>query len=346
MLAIGAAAGPLDSAPFFLMPQSVSVGLVGTHARSTLHLAQLLVDHPQVDLAYLAAPRSICRVPILAETRSHPLTATPDLAAALSAMPDCTVLLLDLPLGVAARWVPKLLAQHRIMDLSADYRFSNLAVYQQSYQTTRTDHSTAIDTVYGLPEWFSSLLPTARLVGCPSSVATAGLLALMPLLKRGLITPDRIVLDIKRGDNRAGLTHRLAPTLEVETIGGELIGSEMQVQVRSHTVPEPYGLLATIYTDLRDPGLVSEDLTTIYRATYRQSSWIRVLSNGEPVSPLMLSGTNHCHLSAEVDTRTQQAVIAVALDPYLKGKAGQAVQCLNLMQGWSETMGLPRCSYR
>ena len=186
----------------------------------------------------------------------------------------------------------------------------------------------------------------ARLVGCPSSIATAGLLALTPLLKRGLTDPDRIILDVKRGDDRSRQTHQRAPALEMETIGGELIGSEIRVQVRSHSVPEPYGLLATLYTDLRDPGLVSEDLTTIYRATYRQASWIRVIPHGEPLSPLALSGTNICHLGVEVDTHTDRAVASVALDPYLKGKAGQAIQCLNRMQGWPEMTGLPQCSYR
>ncbi|MEO1589713.1 MAG: N-acetyl-gamma-glutamyl-phosphate reductase [Cyanobacteria bacterium J06632_22] len=330
-----------------MSPSALSVGVIGVYPHSTRHLAQLLIDHPGVDLIYLAAPRAVCRTPLFAAIPSHPLKdAEEQDVAALSERPSSDVLFLDLPSGLAARWVPQLLSQHRIIDLSADYRFSNLSVYQASYQIERQDHPTAIETVYGLPEWFGNLLGQARLVGCPSSVATAGLLALVPLLKRGLVDPDRIILDIKRGDDRAGCTHRLAPTLEIETIAGELIGSEVRIQVRSHTVPEPYGLLATVYTDLRDPGLVSEDLTTIYRATYRRASWLQVMPHSEPISPLALSGTNHCQLSVEVDTHTQRAVASVALDPYLKGKAGQAIQCLNLMQGWPETTGLPRCSYR
>ena len=327
-------------------PSALTVGVIGVHPHSTRHLAQLLVEHPLVDLAYLAAPQSVCRLPRFAAIPSHPLTDPGEIAPALSERPDCAVLLLDLPLGVAARYVPQLLSQHQIIDLSADYRFSSLAVYQQSYQIERQDHSTAIDAVYGLPEWFGDLLGNTRLVGCPSSIATAGLLALTPLLKRGLIEPDRIILDVKRGDDRARPNHQRAPALEIETIGGELIGSEIRVQVRSHTVPQPYELLATLYMDLRDPGLVSEDLTTIYRATYRQASWVQVMPPSELISPISLGGTNVCQLGVEVDTHTQQAVASVALDPYLKGKAGQAVQCLNRMQGWPDITGLPQYSYR
>ncbi|MEL6249768.1 MAG: N-acetyl-gamma-glutamyl-phosphate reductase [Cyanobacteria bacterium J06627_15] len=322
------------------------VGLVGTYPRSTRHLAQLLADHPRVELTYLAAPPVVCQQPIFSDLQPVKVTEPAALAALLPTLPDCAVLFLDLPLGWAARWVPSISARYRIVDLSADYRFSSLSVYQQSYQIERQDVAMAVNTVYGLPEWFDASLEAARLVGCPSSVATAGLLAIAPLIKRGLADPDRIILDVKRGDDRADPVHGLAHTLEIETIGGELIGSEIRVQVRSHTVPEPYGLLVTLYADLRDPGLVSEDLITIYRAAYRQSAWMQVLANGQPISPLALSGTNACHIGVEVDTRTQRAVTSVALDPYLKGKAGQAVQCLNRMQGWPELTGLPRCSYR
>lgn len=152
------------------------VGLVGTYPRSTRHLAQLLADHPRVELTYLAAPPAVCKQPIFSDLQPVKLAEPTALAALLPTLPDCAVLFLDLPLGWAARWVPSISARYRIVDLSADYRFSSLSVYQQSYQIERQDVAMAVNTVYGLPEWFDASLEAARLVGCPSSVATAGLL--------------------------------------------------------------------------------------------------------------------------------------------------------------------------
>ena len=105
------------------------------------------------------------------------------------------------------------------------------------------------------------------------------------------------------------------------------------------------GILSTVYATLRDPGLVRDDLITIYAAFYRTSPWIKVLPNGVYPQPKWACGTNLCYIGLEADLRTDRVIVLSAIDNLIKGQAGQALQCLNLMMGWEETLGLPQLSF-
>ncbi|MEO0457723.1 MAG: N-acetyl-gamma-glutamyl-phosphate reductase [Cyanobacteria bacterium P01_A01_bin.114] len=338
---------------------SLPVGIVGSPNQTTRYLVQLLLGHPQVTLTHLSLPTD-SRLSPQWETllQTSGLSPSTSVASGSPSLAQCATIFLNLPLGEAAQLVPTLIApaemdssgEQRIFDLSPDYRFSDLSLYQRCYQIQRCDAAMAINTVYGLPELFSDRIRPAQLIGCPESAATASLLALAPLLKRGLIDPDSILIDAKQGSDGTVLTPlnplHDAATAEIEHIANDLIGSETLVQFAPHAVPTPCGLTLTLYANLRDPGLVSEDLVTIYRTFYRQASWIKVLPVGQlPIAPPVL-GTNHCHIGLAVDTRTQRTIVIATLDPQLKGQVGQAIQCLNLTQNWDETMGLPQFGYQ
>ena len=105
------------------------------------------------------------------------------------------------------------------------------------------------------------------------------------------------------------------------------------------------GILATVYATLRDPGLVREDLLTIYGAFYRNSPWVKLLPGGVYPQTKWAWGTNLCYIGVEVDPRTNRVIVMSAIDNLMKGQAGQAIQCLNLMMGWEETLGLPKLSF-
>jgi N-acetyl-gamma-glutamyl-phosphate reductase len=117
------------------------------------------------------------------------------------------------------------------------------------------------------------------------------------------------------------------------------------VQFTPHLIPMVRGLLATVYATLRDPGLVREDLITIYTAFYRASPFIRVLPAGTYPQTKWACGTNLCYIGVEVDPRTGRVIVMSVTDNLIKGQAGQAVQCMNLMMGWEETLGLPQLSF-
>jgi N-acetyl-gamma-glutamyl-phosphate reductase len=260
---------------------------------------------------------------------------------------------------------PKLLDKGcKVLDLSADYRFSDLGVYTSWYGVERTDQAVAETAVYGLPELYRDRIASAQLIGCPGCYPTASLLALSPLLKQGLIVPETAIIDAKSGtsgggrvpkvnmllaeaDNSLGAygvtRHRHTP--EIEQICSDLAGHEVLVQFTPHLVPMVRGILATTYATLRDPGLVRDDLLTIYSAFYRSSPWVKLLPSGIYPQTKWACGTNLCYIGIEVDPRTARVIAMSAIDNLLKGQAGQAIQCLNIMMGWDETLGLPKLSF-
>jgi N-acetyl-gamma-glutamyl-phosphate reductase len=342
------------------------IGIIGASGYGGVQLVRLLMDHPGVEVAYLGGDSSAGKP--FAELYPHlghrvDLTIEPiDLDQIAT---RCKAVFISLPNGLAHQMAPTLLAKGcKVLDLSADYRFSNLEIYKNWYGGERQDQETNATAVYGLPELYRDRIAKAQLVGCPGCYVTTSLLALAPLLKQGLIVPETAVIDAKSGTSGAGRTAKtnlllaeadnsLAPygvarhrhTPEIEQICSDLAGHDVMVQFTPHLMPMVRGLLATVYATLRDPGLVREDLITIYSAFYRSSPFIRVLPAGIYPQTKWACGTNLCYVGVEVDPRTGRVIVMSATDNLIKGQAGQAVQCLNLMMGWEETLGLPQLSF-
>lgn len=342
--------------------ETVRVGIVGASGYGGLQLVRLLLEHPHVELTYLGGDSSAGKpyssiYPHLGH-RTLPDIAPiePDLIGDL-----CDVVFLGLPNGIACDLAPQLLAKGcKVLDLSADYRFQDLATYEAWYGKSRSDGEVAATAVYGLPELHRDAIAKASLIGCPGCYPTASLLALLPLLKQGLIFPETTIIDAKSGTSGGGrqaktnlllaeaegsfsaygvANHRHTP--EIEQTCSALAGHEVRVQFTPHLVPMPRGILSTVYATMRDPGLVRDDLRTIYNAFYRNSPWVRLLPSGTLPQTKWAVGTNACYLVVEVDQRTDRVIVLSAIDNLLKGQSGQAVQCLNIMMGWDETLGLP-----
>ncbi|UZQ54937.1 N-acetyl-gamma-glutamyl-phosphate reductase [Trichothermofontia sichuanensis B231] len=344
----------------------VPVGIVGASGYGGVQLMRLLLAHPQVEVVYLGGEGSAGKA--FAELYPHFTQAT-DLViepvdAAVIAQ-RCQAVFLSLPNGIACQLAPTLLAQGcKVLDLSADYRFNDLDTYRAWYGGDRNDVAVAETAVYGLPELYRDRIRGANLIGCPGCYPTASLLALAPLLKQGLVVPESVIIDAKSGTSGGGRqakTHLLLAeadssvaaygvarhrhTPEIEQICRDLTGSEMTVQFTPHLMPMVRGILATVYATLRDPGLVREDLLTIYRAVYRTSPWVKVLPGGIYPQTKWACGSNLCYIGIETDERTDRVIIMSAIDNLIKGQAGQAVQCLNLMMDWDETLGLPQLGF-
>ena len=344
----------------------ISVGIIGASGYGGVQLVCLLCEHPQVEVVYLGGQSSAGQQ--LSEIYPH-LGSRINLVVEpidLEAIADrCDVVFLSLPNGLACDMAAPLLEKGcKVLDLSADYRFSNLDVYQIWYGKERTDQLVAQNAVYGLPELYRDRIAEAQLVGCPGCYPTASLLALSPLLKQGLVLPETAIIDAKSGTSGGGRqakTHLLLAeadnslgaygvarhrhTPEIEQVCSDLAGHEVLVQFTPHLVPMVRGILATVYATLRDPGLVRDDLLTIYSAFYRNSPWVRILPNGVYPQTKWAQGTNLCYIGIEVDPRTDRVIVMSAIDNLMKGQAGQAVQCLNIMMGWDETLGLPELSF-
>ncbi|AFZ12933.1 N-acetyl-gamma-glutamyl-phosphate reductase [Crinalium epipsammum PCC 9333] len=344
----------------------LQVGIIGASGYGGVQLVRLLKDHPQIEVVYLGGESSAGKrfsdiYPHLAHCIDLKIEAIDlDIIAE-----RCQVVFLSLPNGLACEMAPKLLEKGcKVLDLSADYRFSNLETYSSWYGVERSDEQVATTAVYGLPELYRDRIANAQLVGCPGCYPTASLLALSPLLKQGLIQPESAIIDAKSGTSGGGRQaktnlllaeadnslaaygvahHRHTP--EIEQICSELAGHEVMIQFTPHLIPMVRGILATVYATLRDPGLVRDDLITIYQAFYRSSPWVKILPSGTYPQTKWAAGTNLCYIGIEVDPRTDRVIVMSAIDNLMKGQAGQAIQCLNLMMGWEETLGLPQLAF-
>lgn len=344
----------------------VSVGIVGASGYGGVQLVRLLMDHPGVEVVYLGGDSSAGKpFSDLYPHLGHAVNLQIEAVDAQAIAARCQVVFLSLPNGLAFQMAPKLLEKGcKVLDLSADYRFSNLETYKSWYGGDRADAEVAASAVYGLPELYRDRIKEAQLVGCPGCYPTASLLALSPLLKQGLIVPETAVIDAKSGTSGGGrqaktnlllaeadnsvaaygvARHRHTP--EIEAICSDLAGHDVFVQFTPHLMPMVRGILSTVYATLRDPGLVREDLITIYSAFYRNAPWVKVLPAGVYPQTKWACGTNLCYIGVEVDPRTDRVIVMSAIDNLIKGQAGQAIQCLNLMMGWEETLGLPAMSF-
>jgi N-acetyl-gamma-glutamyl-phosphate reductase len=348
------------------MGERMAIGIVGASGYGGLQLVRLLQDHPQVEITYLGGNSSAGKkmgdiYPHLGKVAD--LTIDPIDPQVIA--DRAQAVFLSLPNGIACHLAPQLLALGcRVLDLSADYRFSNLDTYYNWYKVERSDRDVAAQAVYGLPELYRAPLANAQLVGCPGCYPTASILALYPLLKNGLVQENTLIIDAKSGTSgggRAAKTHLLLAeadnsvaaysvaghrhTPEIERICSEVAGQDLTVQFTPHLMPMVRGILATVYANLRDPRLAAEDLITIYQSAYRAAPWVTVLPSGTYPQTKWALGTNLCYISIEVDPRTGRVIVMAAIDNLVKGQAGQAIQCLNVMMGWPETMGLPNLAF-
>ncbi len=346
--------------------KKIPVGIIGASGYGGVQLVRLLLEHPQLEIAYLGGDSSAGKsfgdlYPHLghrANLKIEPID--------LEIIGDrCEAVFLSLPNGLACKMAPRLLEKGcKVLDLSADYRFANLETYQSWYGVEREDVQVARDAVYGLPELYRDRIRSAQLIGCPGCYPTATLLGLSPLMKQGLIIPESTIIDAKSGTSGGGRkasTHLLLAeadnsigaygvarhrhTPEIEQICSDLAGHEVLVQFTPHLMPMVRGILSTIYATLRDPGLVREDLITIYQAFYRNAPWVNILPSRTYPQTKWVCGSNLCQIGIEVDSRTGRVIVMSAIDNLLKGQAGQAVQCLNIAMGWDETLGLPQLGF-
>jgi len=338
----------------------VHVGIVGASGYTGVELARLLAGHPEVRLTVATSrqyagkalsevfPNLRKRVDILCENLSiEELVDRADFF--FTAVPHKTAM--DI--------VPRLLAAgKKVVDLSADYRLHDPAVYETWYQE-HTSPELLDEAAYGLPELYRDQIATARLTANPGCYPTSVILALAPLLRKGLIDPATLIIDSKSGISGAGRaanvgtlfcevsdgfkpykvggTHRHIPEIEQEL--SIAAGTPITVTFTPHLLPISRGILSTIYASLTSEGKTA-DLQALYEQTYNDEPFIRVLPTGVPPATQHVRGSNCCDLSLQKDTRTGRLIVMSAIDNIVKGASGQAVQNMNLMNGFPETLGL------
>jgi N-acetyl-gamma-glutamyl-phosphate reductase len=246
----------------------------------------------------------------------------------------------------------------KVIDLSADYRLHDAAEYAAWYEQ-HLNPELLIHAVYGLPELRREEIAGADLVANPGCYPTSVILGLMPLLREGLIDINSIIADSKSGVSGAGRgakvdnlycevnegfkaygvggVHRHIPEIEQEL--SLLAGKGVVITFTPHLVPMDRGILSTIYATLHQPQSAAE-LLALYIAQYGKEPFVRVLPLGQFPSTAHVKGSNYCDIGVAVDQRTGRVIVVSAIDNLVKGAAGQAIQNMNLLCGFPETMGL------
>ena len=328
-------------------------GIIGASGYTGAELLRLAAAHPDLDVVYATADTS-------AGTRAAALY--PSLAAAYpdlvfetfepSRVEGLDLLFLALPHGASQAIVPDLRKRvGTIVDLAADFRLRDPALYPTWYGEEHTAPALLAEFAFGIPELFRPQLRGAPLVAAAGCYVTAAALALAPLVGAGAIEPTGVIVDAASGVSGAGrslkhsthfgtanedfvayglLDHRHTPEIEQAT--------GAQVLFTPHLAPMTRGILATCYARPNGPTSTAQLLDVLHTA-YGDEPFV-VVGETSP-STKATYGSNTAHLTARYDERTGWVVVLCALDNLVKGASGQAVQCANLALGLPEVTGLP-----
>ncbi len=335
----------------------VKIGIVGGTGYTGVELLRLLASHERAEVAAITSrAESGRRVDeLFPNLRGHY-----DLAFSepeVGELASCDVVFFATPHNVAMNMVPELLAAGtRVIDLSADYRLRDAALWSRWYGEPHASPECLADAVYGLPEVNREAIAGARLVACPGCYPTAVQLGLIPLLERQLVDPQQLIASAASGVSGAGRQakidnlvseasdsfkaygvtgHRHLP--EIEQGLADVAGQQVSVTFVPHLLPMIRGIHATLFANLQgDPG----ELQALFESRYASEPFVDVLPAGVYPQTRTVRGANRCQISVAVPQGRGTVVVMSTIDNLVKGASGQAVQNMNIMLGLPETMGL------
>ncbi len=336
----------------------IKVGIVGATAYTSLELIKILLRHPDVDISYLGTRREgdfkISDVfPVLTNTLDMPCS-----QMIQGVVPDgIDMVFVTLPPVIAMQYVPALLnAGIRVVDLSADYRIQEQSTYEKWYKTKHTDPSNLEKAVYGLPEIFREKIKKANLVANPGCYPTSAIIGLAPLIMKDYVHTEDIIIDAKSGVSGRGREpkegthycecnenieaynvgeHRHTP--EIESILSLIGQSETKAYFTPHLIPMNRGILCTIYVKTKKQ-ISSKEIVSVYNDFYSKEPFVRVKKDDKLPKTKDVANTNFCEIAIRVVD--ERVIILSSIDNLIKGAAGQAVQNMNIMCDFKESLGL------
>ncbi len=355
-----------------------TVSIVNVTSYTGLELLRLLALHPQFVVtsatARSAAGKRLGEV--FPQLQAAPRVNVEDGYSARAVDPDLVITedaqqtdlaFVCLPHAAAAEMDVQLLQRGtKVVDLSADFRLHDVAVYEEWYKHTHPAPALLETSVYGLCERYRDAIRQTSLVANPGCHATTAILALLPAVAVGIIEPD-IIIDSKTGISGAGRSltltthyaeasedvsaysldgHRHMPEVkqEVEAVASGAYASDEEFAITfvPHLIPMTRGILSTSYATLRKNAAQrpasTEEVRELYRQYYKDEPFVHVVD--QPPHTKWAYGSNHCFIHPIIDTRTNRLIVVSCLDNLVKGAAGQALQNANLLCGLPETSGL------
>jgi len=337
----------------------IKAGIIGGTGYTGIELIRLLLAHPQVTVNAITSRSEVGKK--LSDLVPN-FIAYDDLVfsePSVSLFSDCDVVFFATPNGVAMEMAPELLAAgKRVIDLAADFRIKDQAIWEQWYAQAHAAPELLASAVYGLPEHNRELIRDAQLIANPGCYPTAVSLAYLPLLKSGKINPHQLIADVKSGVSGAGRAanlaglhaevsenfkaygvngHRHHPEIE-QTLQEMVSNGQVNLTFIPHLLPMNRGIHATCYGEVYSAHQ-ADDLTQIYQQFYANEPFVSILEAGQHPETRAVRGTNQCILSVNRVSETQVVILSV-IDNLVKGAAGQAIQNMNIMYSFPETMGI------
>lgn len=338
----------------------LKIAIVGASGYTGLELIRLLHCHPEVMVTCLTSEQSAGkRISEIFPTLRGRCDLVLENLEPVRVAEKADIVFTALPHKAAMEVVPTFLELGRkVIDLSADYRLSDPAVYGEWYEPHINPEGLK-KAVYGLPEIRREKIRGAKLVANPGCYPTSIILGLAPLLKNRLIDLSSIIADSASGVTGAGRsakvdslycevnegykaygvggTHRHTPEIEQEL--SLLAGEQLKITFTPHLAPMDRGILSTVYAT-PEKTLDNETLAALYHEFYADEPFVRILTNGGLPSTAFVRGSNFCDIAPLVDRRTGRIIVVSAIDNLVKGASGQAVQNMNLVCDFPETTGL------
>lgn len=338
------------------------VGIVGANGYSGRELCTLLAHHSGANIV------ALCSRQHAGETLSQVLPrfakrsqfanlyfSTPSVSNLLNA--GVETVFLALPHGIAAEFVVPLLdVGVRVIDLSADFRLLHAEMYEESYGKKHPAPHLLTEAVYGLPEWRGDVIRSARLVACPGCYPTSILLPLTPLFAENLLTTDALCISSASGISGAGRQPEISLLFgecdesfraygipqhrhlaEIEQGIFFSAGEEISISFVPHLIPAHRGIHTTIFATPRE-GVGVAQVQQIWREKYHKSPFVRISDTLPDIKNVNM--TNFCDLAVRLDERGEKLLLFSVIDNLVKGAAGQAIQCFNIMNGFAEAEGL------
>jgi len=335
----------------------IKVGIVGGTGYTGVELLRLLAVHPQVDLRVITSrsEEGMAVADMFPNLRGHVDIAfsVPD----IDQLAECDVVFYATPHGVAMAGAGELLERGvRVIDLGADFRIKDIAVWEKWYGMEHTRTDLVEQAVYGLPELNRAQIREAQLIACPGCYPTATQLGYLPLIENGLIDTSRLIADTKSGVSGAGrkanvgtLLCEASESMKAYAVAGhrhqpeiseklsEVAGHQVGLTFVPHLTPMIRGIHATLYATLKgDAG----ELQALYEERYKNEYFVDVMPPGSHPETRSVKGANHCRIAVHRPGGGDTVVILSVIDNLVKGASGQAVQNMNVMFGLDEQCGL------
>lgn len=338
----------------------IKVGIIGATGYAGAELVRLLMQHKEAEIKWYGSRSYVDKKYYEVFQNMFQIvddTCLDDNMEELSNAVD--VIFTATPQGLCTSLVNEdILKKVKIIDLSADFRIKDVAVYEKWYGIEHKSPQFIEEAVYGLCEINREKIRGARLIANPGCYPTCSTLSIYPLAKEGLIDMNTIIIDAKSGTSGAGrsakvgnlfcevnenikaygvATHRHTPEIEEQLSYAS--GEDVKINFTPHLVPMNRGILVTAYASLKKK-VSYEDVKAVYDKYYAKEKFVRVLDKNVCPETRWVEGSNYVDVNFKIDERTGRIIMMGAMDNLVKGAAGQAIQNMNLLFGLDETEGL------